>query len=116
MRGGEIFIPKLPTIKIEDIIKAINNKAKIKIIGIRPGEKIHETLGGKDESRNILEFKRHYIIAPTFEEGNLKNYFIDPLTKEKGKIVQEDFEYDSSNKLNRLSISDIKKILTTTDE
>ncbi len=116
MQGGEIFIPKLPTIKIADIIKAINKDAKIKIIGIRPGEKIHETLGGKDESRNILEFRNHYIIAPRFEENSLKNYYIDPLDKQKGKAVSENFEYDSSNTSNRLSIKDIKKVISNTSQ
>ena len=110
MRGGEIFIPKLPSIKIVDIIKAINLKPKINIIGIRQGEKVHETLGGKDESRNMLEYSNHYLLLPNLESKYIKRYLIDPITKERGKKVSKDFEY-VSNTNKRLTINSIRKIL-----
>ncbi len=111
MKGGEIFIPKLSSLKIIDIIKAFNSKPKINIIGIRQGEKLHETLGGKDEARNTLEFDKHYVLLPNFEDGNFKNYLIDPITKKKGKMVSKNFEYDSSSKEERLTINSIKKMI-----
>ena len=64
MRGGEIFVPKLPTIYIKDIIKALNKNYKI--VGIRPGEKLHEVLCSREESHLTLEFKDHYIIHPSY--------------------------------------------------
>ena len=112
MKGGEIFIPKLPTIKIIDIAKAINNNAKIKIIGTRPGEKVHELLSNKDESSNTIDFKNHYVIAPILY-SSIKNYLTNPLS-EKGKRAKENFEYVSSNKEDRLNLKEIRKILSQT--
>ena len=111
MRGGEIFIPKLSTVKITDIIKAFNSKPRIKIIGIRQGEKLHETLGGKEEARNTLEYTKHYVLLPSFDNVNMKKYLIDPITKKRGKKVLKNFQYESSNTKNRLTISSIKKLI-----
>ena len=116
MRGGEIFIPKLSTVKIIDIIKAFNSKSKIKIIGIRQGEKLHETLGGQEEARNTLEFNKHYVLLPNFDDINLKKYSIDPLTKKRGKLVSKNFQYDSSKLKDRLKISSIKKLITNLND
>ncbi len=109
MKGGEIFIPKLPTIKIVDIVKAIDKNAKIKMVGIRPGEKIHELLTSKDEYINTLSFKDHYVIIPTLY-SSIKKYLTNPLM-EKGRKTSEGFEYVSSNKEARLDVKEIKKIL-----
>jgi len=111
MHGGEIFIPKLYSIKIIDIVKAIDPKIKIKIIGIRPGEKLHETLCHKDEAHLTLEFKDHYIIRPTIGLEVKKNYLINNL-KEKGKKVGKNFEYNSLHN-KTLNISQIKKIINS---
>ena len=70
MKGGEIFIPKLPSYKVTDIIKAISKKPKINVIGIRPGEKIHEELISKSDSIYTKEFKDYFIIYPSI----FKNY------------------------------------------
>ena len=115
MKGGEIFIPKLPTIKILDIAKALDKKFKIKEIGIRSGEKLHESLGGVDEARNTISFKDHYIIAPNFEKKSISNFFSNKVN-EKGKIVNPDFEYISSNLENRLIIKEIKEIIKSVSE
>ena len=72
MRGGEIFIPKLSSVKIIDIVKALTSKHKINIIGIRQGKKLHETLGGQ-EARNTLEYDKHYLLIPNFQIANIKN-------------------------------------------
>jgi UDP-N-acetylglucosamine 4,6-dehydratase/5-epimerase len=111
MRGGEIFIPKLSSVKIIDIIKAINSKPKLNIIGIRQGEKMHEILGGKDEARNTLEYDNHYVLLPNINGGNKRRYLIDPLTKKKGNKVSENFEYVSSSANERLTINSIRKML-----
>jgi UDP-N-acetylglucosamine 4,6-dehydratase/5-epimerase len=77
MKGQEIFVPKIPSYKILDVVKAINPKPNIKIIGIRPGEKIHEEMISKNDSYSTLEFKKYYIIYPTYKKikSNLKDGF-----------------------------------------
>ena len=65
--GGEIFVPKLPSYRLMDLCKAIDEKCKIKLIGIRPGEKIHEELISSLESRNTIELKDYYVILPNYE-------------------------------------------------
>ena len=111
MKGGEIFIPKIPSSRIYDLCKALNSKIKIKITGIRPGEKLHETLISKEMSLNTIEFKKYFIVTPgmKFFDGNI-NYSISN-DGEKGKKVKENFEY-SSNKNNKyLSVYEIKKLI-----
>ena len=109
MHGGEIFIPKLYSIKIVDIAKALDSKVKLKIVGIRPGEKLHEILCQKDEAYLTLEFKDHYIIKPTIGL-DIKNNYKTNNTREKGKNVSTNFEYISSNNT-MLKIPEIQKIL-----
>ena len=77
MKGQEIFVPKIPSYKILDVVKAINPKPKIKIIGIRPGEKIHEEMISKNDSYSTIEFKDYYIIYPTYKKiiSNVKEGF-----------------------------------------
>lgn len=110
MRGGEIFIPKLPSIKILDLAKAINPNAKIKIIGVRPGEKLHEVLCPADECYNTIEFKNYYLIKPSILFSKNLNYNIS-LDSEIGKPVKDGFEYNSFNNKNYLSINSINKIV-----
>ena len=77
MKGQEIFVPKIPSYKILDVVKAINPNPNIKIIGIRPGEKIHEEMISKNDSYYTLEFKNYYIIYPTYKKikSNVKEGF-----------------------------------------
>lgn len=112
MQGGEIFIPKLPSCYIKDIAKALSPKAKLKIIGIRPGEKLHESLCSTEESHLTIEFRNHYVIEPTIWEPNVnvKTYMIDQ-KKERGRRVKKNFEYNSLNNKDILNIHTIKKIL-----
>lgn len=91
MKGGEIFIPKIPSMKIVDIAKAIAPDAKIKIIGIRPGEKIHEILLTEDEARHSKEFHDFFVIEPEHpfwtEDKHIKG----------GKKLPNNFRYTSGN-------------------
>ena len=110
MKGGEIFIPKIPSYRLIDLAKAISKDAKIKIIGIRPGEKLHEEMITMSDSLNTVEFKDYFIILP----GNI--YYDKYQTNQKKKIIKngkttkKPFSYDSLN--NRmLSVSEIKKII-----
>ena len=108
MKGGEVFIPKLPSIRIIDIIKALNPKIKIKNIGIRPGEKIHEVLCAANSSHLILNFRDHLVLQPSIKLN--KNFKINGL-KEKGQSVEKNFVYSSDKNKIFLSIPEIKKII-----
>lgn len=102
MRGGEIFIPKIPSLKIVDLAKAIDPNCDLKIIGMRPGEKIHEILLSKEESAYTTEKKDRYIVFPSFDLRYNKN------TKPN---LDENFFYASDNNPEWLSTNEIKKIL-----
>ena len=111
MSGGEIFIPKLPSMYIVDLVKALGPNTKYHVIGIRPGEKLNEALCTKDDSHLTLEFKDYYIIQPsTIGENKRKDYSIN-IKKEKAKKVANNFEYNSLTNKNKLSVSEIKKLL-----
>ena len=111
MTGGEVFMPKMPSIKITDLAKAINPNNKIKIVGIRPAEKIHEAMSSKDESQQVIEFKDHYVIIPAFKNTNqLKKEYLVNKIKEKGIFVKKNFNYYSNNN-SFLSAKNIEKEL-----
>lgn len=108
-KGGEIFVPKIPSVKIVDLAKAIIPKCKLKIIGIRPGEKLHEVLLTKDESRLIKEGKNGYVINSNIFLENQKDY----KNSSKKKKLKYDFEYNSGNNpvfLNHKSIIKLLKL------
>jgi UDP-N-acetylglucosamine 4,6-dehydratase/5-epimerase len=110
MMGGEVFVPKIPSVKITDLAKAMNNKAKFKIIGIRPGEKIHELMCPKESSNHTLEFKNYYIIFSSDVKLEKKINLYYKKNKEKGVRVKNNFEYSSDTNKNFLNISQIKKL------
>ena len=113
MQGGEIFVPKIPSIKIVDIAKSLYPNVKIKFIGIRPGEKLHEVMCPRDDSHLTLEFKDHYIIKPSISFTRKINYSKNSIG-EKGNKVNEDFEYNSLKNKNFLNIKSIKKLIQKT--
>ena len=108
MKGGEIFIPKLPSIKIIDIAKSLAPNSKIKIIGVRPGEKINEILVPKDDSNFTYESKNYYIIAPSIQLPS-KNIQINKI--KRLKKVPINFEYGSESNPNFLTKKKLIKIL-----
>jgi UDP-N-acetylglucosamine 4,6-dehydratase/5-epimerase len=105
MVGGELFVPKLPSMNIMDLAKIIAPKCKTEIIGIRPGEKLHELMIPKDDARRTLEFKDHYIIQPEF------NYRQKRYHESGGRPVSEDFEYNSGTNSWKMTIKEMKTIL-----
>lgn len=106
MRGGETFVYKNPSYHVVDICKAMDPEASMKIIGIREGEKIHEVMITKDDSRNTYDYGEYYIIYPHFEWFDFKNYFIPG-----GKKIEEGFEYHSGNNEDWLNVEDIQRLL-----
>ena len=111
MVGGELFVPKTPSIKIIDLVKALDKKMKYHIIGIRPGEKLHEVLCPEDSAKDTIEFRNYYLIRPPidFTEGKNNNYKINK-RNEKGKIVKSNFIYSSDNNPHFLDIKELKKL------
>ncbi|MFY4742229.1 UDP-N-acetylglucosamine 4,6-dehydratase (inverting) [Aliarcobacter butzleri] len=102
MQGGEIFIPKIPSMKIVDMAKAIAPNLPHQIIGIRPGEKLHEIMCPADDSHLTLEFEDHYVIKPTIHFTTRMDYQKN-LLGEVGKPVAQGFEYNSGNNTQWLS-------------
>jgi len=111
MYGGEIYVPKIPSIKIVDVAKAIAPNKKIKIVGIRPGEKLSEILCSKDEYFNTIEFKNYYVVKPSIRFSDKDVNYLKSKEGEKGKIVAKNFEYSSSNNKEFLSVNDLKKFI-----
>ncbi len=110
MHGGEIFVPKIPSMKMTDLAKALAPNIPTKIIGIRPGEKLHEVMIPKDESHLALEFEDFFIIQPTISFQTPKDYTLTRLY-EKGQKVAPDFEYSSHTNNQWLEPDDLLKLL-----
>jgi len=102
MHGGEVFIPKLPSMYITELAKAMAPDIPQKIIGIRPGEKLNEVMCPKDESHLTLEFDDHYVIRPSIEFT-----FVDDFTNNRlgeiGVPVGQNYEYNSGGNTEWLS-------------
>ncbi len=96
MQGGEIFVPKIPSMKITDLGKALAPSLPQKIVGIRPGEKLHEIMCPSDDSHLTYEFKDHYVIAPTIKFTSHRE-FNKNILGEIGIHVEQGFEYNSGN-------------------
>jgi len=105
-KGGEIYISKIPSFKIVDLAKAMLNDCKLEFIGIREGEKLHEVMISKDDSRNTYEYKNHYIIYPSFDWWDLNTHFT-----EGGTLIKDGFEYNSGTNTEWLNIKALKKCL-----
>ncbi len=96
MYGGEIFVPKIPSMYITDLAKALAPDLPHKIIGIRPGEKLHEIMCPADDSHLTLEFDDHFVIKPTIQFSDISDFSVNRLG-EVGKPVEQGFEYNSGN-------------------
>ncbi|WP_033916180.1 UDP-N-acetylglucosamine 4,6-dehydratase (inverting) [Campylobacter sputorum] len=110
MQGGEIFVPKIPSMKIIDLAKAMAPNLKIKIIGIRPGEKLHESMISRDDSHLVLEFDDHYVIQPSIDTFRKVDFSTNEL-KEKGKRVKIGFDYTSDTNEKWLTKEELLEII-----
>ena len=107
MRGGEIFVPRIPSVRIADLATAMAPKLPQNIVGIRPGEKIHEVMCPADDSHLTLEFRDHFVIRPTITFTDWGNTFSPNQLGEEGKPAAEGFEYNSGMNERFLSVPEI---------
>ena len=105
MEGGEVFVPKIPSTEVIDLARAIAPEAKIDIIGIRPGEKLHEDLLSPDEARHTVELERMYVIQPA------EAIWFGYSWKDKGKTLPDGFSYTSDTNTQWLDVEGIKKYI-----
>lgn len=106
MHGGEIFVPKIPSVRVTDLARAMAPSLPHKIVGIRPGEKLHETMCPKDDSHLTLVFEDHFVIKPTIEFVEQCDWSVNSLG-EKGVPVEQGFEYSSGDNPHFLTVEEI---------
>ena len=109
MHGGEIFVPKIPSVNVVDLAKAMAPGVPHKIIGIRPGEKLHEIMCPMDDSHLTLEFDDHYVIKPTIQFTGRVDFTVNQLG-EIGRPVDQNFEFHSGKNPHQLTISEIAEM------
>jgi UDP-N-acetylglucosamine 4,6-dehydratase len=105
MVGGELFVPKIPACSVDQIASIVAPDCRKEIIGLRPGEKMHETLIPMDESRNVLEFDNYFIIQP------VKAFWGNKIGVLGGVSCSDDFHFSSNSNCDRLSLSQLKNLL-----
>ena len=108
MQGGEIFIPKIPSVRITDLAEAVAPGMPTTIIGVRPGEKLHEVMCPTDDSHLTYAFADHYVIAPTIRFNNSEADFALNLLGEKGERVAPGFEYNSATNPHFLTVEETR--------
>lgn len=106
MHGGEIFVPKIPSVKVVDLARAMAPNLPHRIIGIRPGEKLHEIMCPSDDSHLTLEFVDHFVIQPTIQLSGYVDFTVSKLG-EAGQPVEQGFEYHSGKNAHFLGIEEI---------
>ncbi|MBS4068868.1 MAG: UDP-N-acetylglucosamine 4,6-dehydratase (inverting) [Sulfurimonas sp. RIFOXYC2_FULL_36_7] len=114
MQGGEIFVPKIPSMKITELAHAVAPDLPHKIIGIRPGEKLHEIMCPSDDSHLTLEFHDHYVIKPTIQFTQRSDFSKNAIG-EVGESVSQGFEYNSGNNTEWLTCEALLEKIKLTD-
>jgi UDP-N-acetylglucosamine 4,6-dehydratase len=110
MHGGEVFVPKIPSMNIADLARAVAPQARIEIVGIRPGEKLHEVLISEDEARTTVELKNMYVVQPSQAMWFVYDW------ESKGKYLPDGFRYTSDTNTEWLDIEGIKKFIAPFEE
>lgn len=107
MQGGEIYVPKIPSMKVIDVAKTVAPECELKNVGIRPGEKLHECMIGEDDSLYTYEYPDHYVIHPA-----IHNWYLDPKRIAGGKRVADGFLYSSDRNPTWLKKEDLLALLS----
>lgn len=109
MYGGELFVPKIPSVRITDLALAMAPNLSQKIIGIRPGEKLHEMMISRDDSLHTLEFHDHYVITPSIQFVAARDFSMNGLS-EQGVLVEQGFKYVSDQNEHFLSVPELQSM------
>ncbi len=109
MWGGEIFVPKIPSYRILDVAKAVDSGCRIEIVGIRPGEKLHEEMITATDALNTIEFKDHFVILPSMELWDIEQF----TTHFNGRRCTDGFAYNSGTNTDWLSVEQLKDLINT---
>ncbi len=107
MEGGEVYVPKIPSMGIMDLAKAVAPDCPTEIVGIRPGEKLHEVMITEDDARNTLEYSDHYAILPSHDEMDIPGY----QSRTGGTPCTEGFRYSSDTNPNWLSLAELREMI-----
>ena len=110
MQGGEIFVPKIPSIRILDLVESISGNKDYELVGIRPGEKLHEVMVPQEMAHHSLEFDDHYVITPSIKFFDKTINYLKNKLGEKGQPVDEKFEYHSGTNPHFLSVDELKTL------
>jgi UDP-N-acetylglucosamine 4,6-dehydratase len=110
MHGGEVFVPKIPSMSLLDLAKAVAPKAKVDIIGIRPGEKLHEVLISEDEARTTVELEDMYVVQPA------EALWFGHEWEKQGPLLPDGFRYASNTNPQWLDVEQIQKIIAPIEE
>jgi UDP-N-acetylglucosamine 4,6-dehydratase len=110
MQGGELFVPKIPSMHITDLAESLAPDMPTKIIGIRPGEKLHEIMCPADDSHLTLEFDDHYVIRPSISFFHINIDYTTNGLGETGVPVEQGFEYNSGNNQHFLTVEELKPL------
>ncbi len=106
MSGGEIFVPKIPSMRVTNLARALAPECEIRIIGIRPGEKLHEVMVPEDDARHTLEYDNYFAILPTFDGGSPERY----IAENGGKLCPDGFRYSSDNNTRWLTMKELRSM------
>lgn len=110
MQGGEIFVPKIPSVTILDLVEAMSGAREHEVIGIRPGEKLHEVMVPEEVAHHTIEFDDHYVITPAIKFFDKSIEYDRNKKGELGNPVDEKFEYHSGTNPHFLSIEELKQL------
>jgi UDP-N-acetylglucosamine 4,6-dehydratase len=110
MQGGEIFVPKIPSIRILDLVESISGKREYELVGIRPGEKLHEVMVPQEMAHHSLEFDDHYVITPAIKFFDKTINYLKNKLGELGQPVDDKFEYHSGTNPHFLSLEELKAL------
>jgi len=111
MHGGEIFVPKIPSMHVVELARAIDSECKTVIVGIRPGEKLHEVMVPEDDARHTLEYEDYFAILPTFHEWDAQDY----MHENGGKPCSDGFRYGSDTNDSWLTVEQLRQMIGLTE-
>ena len=112
MQGGEVFVPKIPSMNIMDLARAVAPDCRTEVVGIRPGEKLHEVMVTEDDARHTLEHEDCYVILPSFHDWDASAY----VTQNGGKPCPDGFRYSSDTNTQWLTVEQLQKVVASLEK